>query len=306
MWDRKTWYKATQHLWSTHTAHPARKDLPPPSPEVHLGTLVSDRRPNGTYLVKLDEHPDEVECNLGNLARYHPLTSVAADPAWAEAETLRRSEAEAAAAASAVAMADATTGPRKHGRKPGFRQQLLTAEGRSAAPGVGTAQGGLRPQRNTLEGRCRTVLARLLRSETTTNLGKVQEMLREDELKDGATQIGGAQKDDRLVTAPRFLGALCACVKLHIIRLACPLDARFETDVRASRSWMRCRRWASVQSARSLLLFSSSGRMFSACFARCKALLALIRHFTALRGALLMSFTSSLKTRLQVLAQTSC
>ena len=216
MWDRKTWHKATQHLYTPHAAHPAPHDLPPPSPKVLLGTIVSTRRPNGTYLVKLDAFPEEVECYHGNLSRYHPHTSEPADPAWAEAEALRRSEEEVAGAARAAAMAAATTGPRKRGRKPGHQRQLLTAEGKSVAPGGGTTQGSVRPQRNTLEGRCRTVLARLLRSEATINLGEVQEMLRDDELKDRATQNGDAEKDHWLVRHP-FSCHACAREDLHFI-----------------------------------------------------------------------------------------
>ena len=186
VWDRKTWCKATQHLvkgaaGESRAAIVAPKKLPAPSSEILLATLLSGRlkgvnrfKPGGTYRVKLDTHMEAVECYLANLNRLHPLTLEPADPAWVEAEAIRRQGSEEGAAANTSATAATATGataPRKRGRKSHVDSKNM-AHGGSA---------GSRPQRNTLEGRCRTVVARLVRSETCSSLRELQEVMHEDE-----------------------------------------------------------------------------------------------------------------------------
>ena len=192
VWDRKTWFKATQHLFVPKTrpggSDMMRKiqDLPPPSSEILLATIVSTRLEGGKYLVKLDhgkldDKEQIVECYHANLHRLHPVHMEPADPAWAEAEAARRVVAEEAAArAAALAVSVSNAGARKRGRRS-------DGKGLSQSSGV-ASQGGVRAQRNTLEGRCRTVIARILRSETTANLGDLQEALYEEDIKEGAVE----------------------------------------------------------------------------------------------------------------------
>ena len=200
VWDHKTWSKATQHLWAQHMAeHPvshrksaAALQMPPPASKILLGTVVSGKLGSGKYLVKLDEDAHEVECYPENLHRLHPVTLEPADPEWAEAEEARRVEAEEAAALKAAATGAGSAGIRKRGRNAKgqnlhHHHQGAMAEGNGASQGGGVAgmagavAAGGRHQRNSLEGRCRTVIARLLRSETATSLGEMQEMMYREE-----------------------------------------------------------------------------------------------------------------------------
>jgi hypothetical protein len=177
VWDRKTWSKATQHLVGPDAISRqsglgmALIDLPSPSSQILLGTLVSGRLACGKYRVKLDDLSEVIECYVVNLNRFHPLSHTPADPAWAQAEEARRLAAEKDAAAKAAAFTMENMNPRKRGRR-----SMMQAESKSGSQG-----GQSRPQRNTLEGRCRTVLARLMRSEATSSLGELQDVLNKEE-----------------------------------------------------------------------------------------------------------------------------